>query len=386
MININYSRQRDWLRIVPNGYFRQLPPVGVGESTMPVNIPRREVLLGDALEQLKTLPTSSVDCVITSPPYFQLRDYAVKGQMGLEPTVDDWVTSMRSVFFELARVLKPAGSLWLNLGDSFSRHDRYGAPSKGMFCAPERLLLALAGDGWIVRSKVIWSKTNTMPNSVSDRLNVTYEVVYFLVRSPRYFFDLNAIREPYRFSAKRSAAEIGSLSGKNDGLLHARDAEQPGHILGKNPGDVWRIATKGFRGQHFATFPPELIRRPLLASCPEAVCVKCGTPWKRAVRTWKVPVSDGSKHPHPKDSHVMRFGKLWNTLRVVGDLVPCLCSAPTVPGVVLDPFFGAGTIGVVAEQLHRDWLGIEISATYRDLALGRIVRERKLKDEVPDAA
>ena len=386
MININYSKQRDWQRLVPIGYLRQLPPVGVGEATMPVNIPRREVLLGDALKQLKTLPSSSIDCIITSPPYFQLRDYAVIGQMGLEPTVDDWVTSMRGVFFELARVLKPAGGLWLNLGDSFSGHDRYGAPPKGMFCAPERLLLALAGDGWIVRSKVIWSKTNTMPNSVLDRLNVTYEVVYFLVRSRRYFFDLNAIREPYRFSSKRSAAETGPLTGKNNGLLHAREAEQPGHVLGKNPGDVWRIATKGFRGQHFATFPPELIRRPLLASCPEAVCVKCGTPWKRAVRTWKVPVSDGSKHPHPKDSHVMRFGKLWNTLRVVGDLVPCLCSAPTVPGVVLDPFFGAGTIGVVAEQLHRDWLGIEISATYRDLALGRIVRERKLKDEVPDAA
>ena len=334
MIQINDNQIRDWRWLEPNGYLRVPPAVGIGEPTVPVEIPRRQILLGDATEQLRTLPSASIDCVVTSPPYYQLRDYAADGQIGLEPTVEDWVASLRPVFAEVARVLKPAGSIWLNLGDAYSRNARYGAPSKGMFCAPERLLLALADDGWIVRGKVIWSKTNSMPNSVADRLSQNYEVIYFLTRSPRYFFNLDAIRDAVR-------VESGS--------------KVDGPVLGKNPGDIWRIATKGFRGAHFATFPPELIRKPILASCPEAICTQCGTPWKRAVNSWRVSVDNGPKHPRPKDQYVMRFGERWNTLRQIGELVPCGCNASTVPGIVLDPFFGAGTVGVVAEELGRGW-------------------------------
>ena len=180
------------------------------------------------------------------------------GQFGLEPTSTEWVNGCGACT-EVARVLKPTGALWLDLGDSYSRHPRYGAPAKGSLLAPERLLLALAADGWIVRNKVIWAKPNPMPTSVTDRLNTTYDVVYFLVRSPRYFFDLDAIREPHRSSGRRSARPAadrspgwaGPLAGKNDGLLRARARGVPGHELGKNPGDVWRIAT------------PRLPRRPL---------------------------------------------------------------------------------------------------------------------------
>ena len=163
---------------------------------------------------------------MTSPPYYMLRDYGSTGQIGLESSVDEWVEHLRLVFAELRRVLKPAGSLWLNLGDSFSRHARYGAPPKSLVCAPERLLLVLAADGWIVRNKVIWAKPNPLPSSVADRLNLTYEVIYLLVRSPQYFFDLDAIREPHgSHNARRVGTPVdkkpdwaGPLAGKQDGL------------------------------------------------------------------------------------------------------------------------------------------------------------------------
>ena len=183
-------------------------------------LPRSKLLVGDAIDELKKLPTSSIDCCITSPPYYMLRDYGVVGQLGLEANVDQWVDNLVQVMRQVARVLKDGGSLWLNLGDSFSRHIRYGAPPKGLLCAPERLLLALASDGWLVRNKVIWAKPNPMPASVTDRLNLTYEVVYFLVRSPRYYFDLDAIREPHRSqrqqartNAARQTTHLGGATG-----------------------------------------------------------------------------------------------------------------------------------------------------------------------------
>ncbi len=167
-------------------------------------------------------------------------------------------------------------------------------------------------------------------------------MVYLLVRSARYHFDLDAIREPHRTKSRRSARPIpparpawaGPLAGRNDGLRRARAAEQPGHPLGKNPGDVWQLAAHAYRGAHFATFPEALVRRPLLATCPEWTCARCGAPWRRQPG--------------------------------------CPCRAGVTPGLVLDPFFGTGTVGVVAHQLGRDWLGIELSKTYVALAWDRL--------------
>src|SRR5664280_1660794 len=201
--------------------------------------PRNTILIGDTLEQLRRLPDSSVDCVITSPPYFLLRDYGVKGQIGLEATVDEWVAKLRAVFAEVARVLTLTGSIWIDLGDSYSRHPRYGAAAKSLLLAPERLLLALAADGWIVRNKIVWSKTNPMPSSVGDRFNTTYDSVYFLVRSPRYFFDLDSVRVPHPSGGSRSPKPAankrpdwaGPLAGSNSGLHRARLAGIPGHHL-----------------------------------------------------------------------------------------------------------------------------------------------------------
>ena len=165
------------------------------------------VIVGDAATELARLPATSVDMVLTSPPYFRLRDYRVAGQLGLEPHVDQWVGHLRAVSAEIARVLLPTGSFWLNLADTYSTHMRQGAARKCLLLGPERLLLALARDGWLVRNKIVWAKTNAMPVSVRDRLSCTNESLYLLTRSPDYFFDLDAIRIP-QTSTRRPA--VGS--------------------------------------------------------------------------------------------------------------------------------------------------------------------------------
>lgn len=161
-------------------------------------LPRRTILTGDAVANLGTLPTGSVDCVVTSPPYLRLRDYGVSGQLGLETDVGSWVRQLLDVTADVKRVLVPTGTFWLNLGDSYSTHEKEGAPAKSLVAAPERMLLGLLNQGWTLRNKIVWAKTNPMPTSVSDRLACTHETIYLLAASPRYFFDLDAIRVPLR--------------------------------------------------------------------------------------------------------------------------------------------------------------------------------------------
>jgi DNA modification methylase len=324
---------------------------------------RNRIVVGDALTNLRDMHSASVDTVCTSPAYFRLRDYEVEGQLGMEPSVSEWVDHLVEVCDELARVMKPTGSLWLNLGDSYSRGDQYGAAPKSLLLGPERLLLALTTRGWIVRNKVVWSKPNPMPASVRDRLNTTWEPIFLLVRSREYFFDLDAIREPHRSHRPASAAKgpvkydggkrpswAGPLAGSNDGLLRARAEGRSGHPGGKNPGDVWTVATASFPGTHYATFPARLIERPIKATCPERTCVSCGKPWR---------LLDG---------------------RLLPD---CRCKAAYVPGLVLDPFMGSGTTAAVAERLGRDWLGIELKPEYADLAMNRLRVERDKREEAP---
>jgi site-specific DNA-methyltransferase (adenine-specific) len=335
--------------------------VAVAVAAAPEPMPLGVVLRGDALTRLRELPTDSVDCAITSPPYHLLRRYGAGAlEIGTEQHVDDYVDRLVEVCDEIGRVLAPHGGLWLNLGDSFSRGSRYGMAAKGMLLAPERLLLKLAQRGWIVRNKAVWAKANPMPHSVADRLTVTWEPFFFLVRSPRYYFDLDGIREPHRTNRRPAAlthppkyggtrpAWAGPLAGVNDGLERARADGRAGHPLGKNPGDVWQIATAGFRGAHFAVFPEELVRRALVASCPQRVCVRCGRPWERERR---------------RD-------------RLGAARTQCGCRAGWRRGRVLDPFIGSGTVALVAERHGRDWLGIELNPAFAAMTESRVKAAR----------
>lgn len=293
------------------------------------------IIHGDALERTKSLPSESVECIITSPPYFRLRNYGVNGQLGLETHVDEWVKQLRALAMQLKRVLKPEGTFWLNLGDSYSTHQREGAPRKSLLAAPERLLLSLIEDGWTIRNKVVWAKTNPMPSSVRDRLSTTHEFVYLLTKSSRYYFALDEIREPHRsrpptrtdqtrpgkYAAGTPA--LGPNSDGDDGLRSLKARGMVGHPLGKNPGDVWRMATAHYKDAHFATFPESLVRRMIRTGCPPG-------------------------------------------------------------GTVLDPFMGAGTTAVVAEQEGRTWIGIELNADFirqaeTRLAIARQAGEQEVK-------
>lgn len=326
--------------------------------------PRNTVIVGDALQQLRRLPAGSVDMVLTSPPYFRLRDYQVDGQLGLEGHVEQWVDGLRAVADQSARALVPTGSLWLNLADTYATHPSQGAERKSLLLGPERLALVLVRDGWTLRNKIIWAKPNPMPCSVRDRLACTWEALYVFVRQPDYFFDLDAVRTPHRTVARpRNATTARSRTreawrGPNglgsSGLADMHGQGIVGHPLGKNPGDVWTISTSSFRGAHHATFPVALADRAIRAGCPEARCTACQAPWRR------------------------------RTIRGLGQLATrgaltasCACRAASEPGLVLDPFFGAGTTAVAAEPLGRDWLGVELNPEFAALA------ERRVRDARP---
>ena len=327
------------------------------------------ILIGDAHEQLRILPARSVDCVVTSPPYFQLRNYQHAGQLGLEPTVDGWVENLRGIVAGIERVLVPTGSVWLNLGDRYST-GREGASAKSLLLGPERLALGLIDDGWIVRNKIIWAKRNPLPSPVPDRLSCTWEVIYVLVRQRDYFFDLDAIRVPHTTKKRAASAKRGwsvptewRVNPSANSGLDALNAEgRVGHPLGKNPGDVWPLSTASYRGPHHAVFPQALVERPILAGCPEQRCSRCRSPYSRGT--------------------IRQLGHL--ALR--GELrASCICAAPAEPGVVLDPFIGSGTTAIAAEQLKRDWLGIELNPDFARLANERISAARAKAAGATDA-
>jgi DNA modification methylase len=296
------------------------------------------LLLGDARTVLPTLDAGSVDCVVTSPPYFGLRDYEGNPeQIGLEGSPAEYVAALVDVFAEVRRVLAEDGTLWLNIGDSYSAGgqggnrggrleggahlDRVPAPTrvpgfkpKNLLGVPWRVAFALQDAGWILRNAIVWHKPNAMPESVRDRLSTRHEMLFLLAKSRRYWFDLDPIREPLsRIDAPRP------LGGRNKTPRHAAATDNTGwkdHAVaanerGRNPGDVWTIATTPLPDAHFAAFPLELPRRCIAAGCKPG-------------------------------------------------------------GIVLDPFSGAGTTALAAQQLGRQAIGIDINAKYHDIALKRM--------------
>lgn len=275
---------------------------------------RHVVWIGDCLESLRQMEDQSVNCCVTSPPYFGLRDYGVDGQIGLEDTPDAYVGRLVEVFREVRRVLRDDGTLWLNLGDSYAaarggthqpaetlaggkggkaddggrvnrdRHDGYnptrnapaiGLKHKDLIGIPWRVAFALQADGWYLRQDVIWSKPNPMPESVKDRCTKAHEYLFMLTKSARYFYDAEAIKEPSADLEKSTARYKSAFGGaKNEALLatdqvHTRPIGMREFDGKRNRRSVWTVTTKPFAGAHFATFPPDLIEPCILAGCPK---------------------------------------------------------------------------------------------------------------------
>lgn len=325
------------------------------------------IIIGDCRDVLPTLPDQSVHCCVTSPPYFGLRDYGVSGQIGLEPTPDEFVGEMVKVFREVRRVLRDDGTLWLNLGDSYAgsgkgawankdggQKEVYipdpdspqaamaktfdGIKAKDLIGIPWRVAFALQADGWYLRQDIIWAKPNPMPESVTDRCTKSHEYIFMLSKSARYFYDSDAIKEPAIY------AELGYKDAETYAGKHHKTDKQRGHSRRhagfndrwdsmsreeqcsgtRNKRDVWTVATKPFPDAHFATFPPKLIEPCILAGCP-------------------------------------------------------------IGGTVLDPFNGAGTTGLVSVKHGRKYVGIELNPKYAAMAEKRITRhlDGTLQYEVP---
>lgn len=363
-----------------------------------------QILIGDVREKLRTLAADSIHCCVTSPPYWGLRDYGVEGQIGLEQSPVEFISVMVDVFEEVRRVLRPDGTCWINMGDSYGNDsrgqggasskqssnrgtvhemthaERYtplpsGIKRKDLVMMPHRLAIALQDAGWWVRQDIVWSKPNPMPESVRDRCTKSHEYIFLLTKSAQYYYDAEAIKEPAVGFADNPRNSFGTKdyvvpgqkpqkrTSRNSGVGfgHGYDAEPKdrvralkgnaksfrgggGYTAGasfdndadvqrethgnaanetglRNKRSVWTMATHSFAEAHFATFPPEL---------PE-ICIKAGCP-------------EG--------------------------------------GVVLDPFFGAGTTGLVADRLQRDCIGIELNPAYAAIARKRIQDESPLFAEV----
>ena len=247
------------------------------------------ILLGDCLASLQTLPDGSIDCCVTSPPYWGLRDYGVDGQLGLEKTPEEYVANMVAVFREVRRVLKEDGTLWLNLGDSY-------ATGKQLVGIPWRVAFALQADGWYLRQDIIWHKPNPMPESVRDRCTKAHEYIFLLAKAPRYYFDSEAMKEP---SVTGGAAGLGFYPnravamGRNPSGNESKDPRQGTRPMSRNRRSVWKVTTRPYKGAHFAVYPPELIR-----PCIKAGCRPGGTvldPFGGSGTTAQVAIEEGRK-------------------------------------------------------------------------------------------
>jgi site-specific DNA-methyltransferase (adenine-specific) len=308
-----------------------------------------EIIQGDCLTGLDMLASGSVHTCVTSPPYFGLRDYGVAGQIGLEDTPDAFVGRLVEVFREVWRVLRDDGTLWLNLGDSYSRSpakggsgpngknetrwgygtaqsakigssdgavgrgDRPGNRSGGLgekqlLGIPWRVAFALQADGWYLRQDIIWHKPNPMPESVKDRCTKAHEYIFMLTKSPRYYFSSGAMQEPAVKGAAGSTFHKGKTATHQAGRASEKDRVEHGT---RNRRSVWTVTTKPFKGAHFATFPPDLIE-------------------------------------------------------------PCILAGAPAGGTVLDPFFGSGTTGLVAAKHGRKCVGIELNPEYVAIAKARL--------------
>ena len=442
------------------------------------------VHIGDCRAVMADMEPESVHCVVTSPPYWGLRDYGTatwaggdadcdhrpppatgstqnKGnnnreaaphrhtcgkcgavrqdnQLGLEPTPEEYVAAMVDVFREVRRVLRDDGTVWLNLGDSYARGQESNVPQtkkggapfspehakagssdgavgrgarpgsragglaqKQLIGIPWRVAFALQADGWYLRSDIIWAKPNPMPESVTDRPTKAHEYVFLLTKSPRYYFDSDAVREPHTHpdaalntgdwagsvKAKGYADALPAAKAANRAVAMSRPKDYIGHINGRNIRTVWTIATQPYPGAHFATFPEKLVEPCVKAGTSErGVCPECGAPWVRVVERVadRTPVvarttkgmarenGNGEYRPNSRETG----GVAGNVhMETTGWRPSCVCHPivlpEPVPATILDLFAGSGTVGRVANRLGRRAVLIDLSADYIDQAMLR---------------
>lgn len=289
------------------------------------------ILCGDAKVGLKKIKAESVHTCVTSPPYFNLRDYGVDGQIGMEATPEEYIERLVDVFREVRRVLREDGTLWVNIGDSYAtrsgrnppgntrnkaghteKHVPKGYKYKDLIGIPWMLAFALRADGWYLRQDIIWNKTNCLPESVRDRCTKSHEYIFLLTKSPRYYFDADAIRElSAESTVVRMRQDVGSQAGSTRQQGKDKPMKAVGDGLTRNKRDVWSVATTKAPCDHIAMFPEKLVE-------------------------------------------------------------PCILAGSPAGGTVLDPFTGSGTVGVVATRLGRKFLGCEINRDYCDMAEWRI--------------
>ena len=302
-----------------------------------------KILKGNCKNVLKTLPAKLVNCCVTSPPYYGLRDYGEDEQVGLEDTPEKYVERIVDIFREVKRVLKDDGTLWLNLGDSYAsvhtgghksakstvgankvgiqeirqskgKPESYGLKNKDLIGVPWMVAFALRADGWYLRQDIIWHKPNPMPESVKDRCTKSHEYIFLLSKSPKYYYDGEAISELTIYHKGNVYGNRNSGTGLARGL--GENADRQGNFSSVNDGtrnkrSVWEVSTKPYKEAHFATYPEKLIEPCILAGCPEK-------------------------------------------------------------GIVLDPFFGAGTTGLVALKQKKNYIGIELNPEYIEIAEKRL--------------
>lgn len=401
------------------------------------------ILQGDALEVLKTLESGSVHCVVTSPPYWNLRDYSVDGQLGLEQTPAEFIAKMVEVFKEVYRVLRKDGTLWLNIGDKFVNDLKWGGSTGGIHTKalhgksegngrakrrtgfraketmgmPWRLAFALQDAGWRLRQEIIWHKTNATPESARDRCTKSHEYIFLLTKAEHYYYDAFAIREPAspKTKPRRALQDLTKQVGgwaNGAGVSHSsvdhatakkESTRKYGHVgsgVRNNPSfdagiisahvlptrnkrSVWSVPTQPFKAAHFATFPEALIKPCILAGTSEkGACAKCGAPYKRITsKSGGRTIKGDSGVVRDRSFNGSRNGKdgtLDGVIPIeahVGWKKMCKCETDEIkPCVVLDPFSGAATTGLVCLKLRtrRNYIGIELNPEYIEMSQKRL--------------
>lgn len=392
------------------------------------------VQCGDALELLKQLPNECIDMCITSPPYWSQRDYKIEGQWGLEKTYQEWLAHMWALMDEVWRVLRKDGTVFCNLGDKYGGSGMgmsYAGQSKGphsilthldhmpavghsregfdksLLLLPERFAIGCLERGWILRNKIIWHKPNPMPCSAKDRFTTTWEYMFFMVKSRKYWFDLDAVRRPHAPYSKEMELKYKPSKPKNygdknvsagsfnkmlyEGGIHLNPAgANPGDVVCTDPTDFWTIPTQASKLAHYASYPEKLVETPLKAGCPRWICKECSLPRTRITKPSEEYAKrlghDWSDKKHRQKTTIIRGKDLKSAdyLTVGWSFCACLCpacgqadckcGAKWRPGIVLDPFGGTGRTCVVAKRLGLDWIYIDIKPEYVEMARKEIMK------------